>query len=273
MVYQMMFAIITPALMTGAFAERMKFSTFLVFSLLWATLIYDPLAHWVWGVGGWLRTMGALDFAGGTVVHISSGISALVAVLIMGKRVGFGKVADAAAQPAVCGDWRLHAVGGLVRIQCRIRSRRQRPGGQRVCCHAYRGSSGGSWLDVRGVDDYRQTDNARRRFRRGGRPGRDHTGAGFVTPLSAIIIGLAAGVVCYTAVMLKSKFGYDDSLDVVGVHGVGGIFGAIATGVFASKAVNSAGADGLIYGNWALLSDAVDRGRGHHRYLRSSGRR
>ena len=95
MFYQLMFAIITPALMTGAFAERMKFSTFVVFSLLWATLIYDPLAHWVWGVGGFLRNMGALDFAGGTVVHISAGISALVAVLIMGKRVGFGKTSMA----------------------------------------------------------------------------------------------------------------------------------------------------------------------------------
>jgi Amt family ammonium transporter len=253
MFYQLMFAIITPALMTGAFAERMKFSTFLVFSLLWSTLIYDPLAHWVWGVGGFIRNMGALDFAGGTVVHISAGISALVAVLIMGKRVGFGKT------PMAPHNLPFAVIGaGMLWV-------------------GWFGFNAGSALGANGLASsaFMATHTAASlaalgwmmaEWLRSGKPTMLGAAsgavaglvaitpaAGFVTPMAAVVIGLVAGVVCYSACMVKSKFGYDDSLDVVGVHGVGGILGALMTGVFASKAVNSAGNDGLLYGNPSLL--------------------
>jgi len=253
MFYQLMFAIITPALMTGAFAERMKFSTFLVFSFLWATLVYDPLAHWVWGVGGFLRNMGALDFAGGTVVHISAGISALVAVLIMGKRVGFGKT------PMAPHNLPFAVVGAA------------------MLWVGWFGFNAGSALGANGLASsaFMATHTAASvaalgwmvaEWIRTGKPTMlgAASGAvaglvaitpasGFVTPLAAVVIGFGAGVICYSACLLKPLFGYDDSLDVVGVHGVGGIFGAIMTGVFATKAVNPAGNNGLLYGNPSLL--------------------
>jgi Amt family ammonium transporter len=248
-----MFAIITPALMIGAFAERMKFSTFLVFSLLWSTLVYDPLAHWVWGTGGWLRTMGALDFAGGTVVHISSGISALVAVLIIGKRVGFGKVPTPPHNLpfAVIGAGMLWvgwfgfnagsalSAGGLATSAF-------------VVTHTAASLAALGWM----VAEWFKTGKPTMLGAASGAVAglvAITPASGFVTPLSSIVIGFAAGIICYTAVMMKSKFGYDDSLDVVGVHGVGGIFGAIATGIFASKVINPAGNDGGIYGNWGLV--------------------
>jgi Amt family ammonium transporter len=253
MFYQMMFAIITPALMTGAFAERMKFSTFLVFSLLWSTLIYDPLAHWVWGVGGFIRTMGALDFAGGTVVHISAGISALVAVLIMGKRVGFGKVPMAPHNLpfAVIGAALLWVgwfgfnagsalgAGGLASSAF-------------MATHTAASLAAIGWMIAEWIRNGKPTMLGAASGAVAGLVAITPA-AGFVTPLAAMVIGLAAGVICYSACLLKSKFGYDDSLDVVGVHGVGGILGAILTGVFASKAINSAGNDGLLYGNPSLL--------------------
>jgi len=253
MVYQLMFAIITPALMTGAFAERMKFSAFLAFSLLWATLVYDPLAHWVWGVGGWLRTLGALDFAGGTVVHISSGISALVAVLIMGKRVDFGK---AATPPhnlpfAVIGasllwvGWFGFNAGSALGANALATS-------AFVATHTAASMAALGWMIAEWITAGKPTMLGAASGAVAGLVAITPA-SGYVTPLSAVVIGLAAGVICYTAVMMKSRFGYDDSLDVVGVHGVGGIFGAIATGIFASKVINPAGADGVIYGNWALL--------------------
>jgi Amt family ammonium transporter len=253
MFYQLMFAIITPALMTGAFAERMKFSVFVVFSLLWATLIYDPLAHWVWGVGGFLRNMGALDFAGGTVVHISAGMSALVAVLIMGKRVGHGRV------PMPPHNLPFAVIGAA------------------MLWVGWFGFNGGSALGANGLASsaFMATHTAASMAAMGwmiaewiksGKPTMlgAASGAvaglvaitpasGYVTPMAAIVIGLAAGVVCYSACMAKSMFGYDDSLDVVGVHGVGGILGAVLTGVFASKAINPAGNNGLLYGNASLV--------------------
>jgi ammonium transporter, Amt family len=255
MFYQLMFAIITPALMTGAFAERMKFSTFLVFNLLWATFIYDPLAHWVWGVGGLIRNMGALDFAGGTVVHISAGISALVAVLIMGKRVGHGKV------PMAPHNLPLAVIGAA------------------MLWVGWFGFNAGSALGANGLASsaFMATHTAASLAALGwmaaewfktGKPTMLGAAsgavaglvaitpaAGYVTPLAAIVIGIAAGVVCYTACMLKSSFGYDDSLDVVGVHGVGGILGAIMTGVFASTVINPAVTDqGLWYGGGLLVT-------------------
>jgi Amt family ammonium transporter len=248
-----MFAIITPALMTGAFAERMKFSTFMVFSLLWATFIYDPLAHWVWGVGGFLRNMGALDFAGGTVVHISAGISALVAVLIMGKRVGFGKVsmtphnlpfAVIGAAMLWVGWFGFNAGSAL--------------GANGLASSAFMATHTAASLAALGwmVAEWMRTGKPTMLGAASGAVAglvAITPASGFVTPLAAIVIGFGAGVVCYSACMLKPKFGYDDSLDVVGVHGVGGIFGAIMTGVFATRAINPAGNDGLLYGNPSLL--------------------
>jgi ammonium transporter, Amt family len=253
MIFQMMFAVITPALMTGAFAERMKFSAFVLFSLLWATLIYDPLAHWVWGTGGWLRNLGALDFAGGTVVHISSGVSALVAILIIGKRTGFGKIPTPPHNLpfAVLGagllwvGWFGFNAGSALGANGLATS-------AFVVTHIAAAAATLGWVAAEWLVTGKPTMLGAASGAVAGLVAIT-PGSGFVTPLSAIAIGLAGGVVCFSAVMLKSRFGYDDALDVVGVHGVGGIWGAIATGIFASKAVNAAGADGLIYGNTGLL--------------------
>jgi Amt family ammonium transporter len=253
MFYQLMFAIITPALMTGAFAERMKFKTFLVFSLLWATFIYDPLAHWVWGVGGFIRNMGALDFAGGTVVHISAGISALVAVLIMGKRQGFGKVPMPPHNMpfAVIGaamlwvGWFGFNAGSALGANALASS-------AFMATHTAASLAALGWMFAEWFKSGKPTMLGAASGAVAGLVAITPA-AGFVTPMAAIVIGFAAGIVCYSACMLKSSFGYDDSLDVVGVHGVGGILGAIMTGIFATRAINSAGNDGLLYGNPGLL--------------------
>jgi ammonium transporter, Amt family len=253
MFYQLMFAIITPALMTGAFAERMKFSSFLLFSLLWATLIYDPLAHWVWGTGGFLRNMGALDFAGGTVVHISAGASALVAVLIMGKRVGFGKTPMPPHNLpfAVIGaamlwvGWFGFNAGSALGANGLASS-------AFMATHTAASMAALGWMIAEWMKNGKPTMLGAASGAVAGLVAITPA-AGFVTPLAAIVIGLGAGAICYSACLLKPKFGYDDSLDVVGVHGVGGVFGAIMTGVFASKAINPAGNDGLLYGNPSLV--------------------
>src|SRR4030095_6140124 len=253
MFYQLMFAIITPALMTGAFAERMKFSSFLVFSLLWSTLIYDPLAHWVWGVGGFLRNMGALDFAGGTVVHISAGISALVAVLIIGKRAGFGKVSMAPHNLpfAVIG-------AGMLWVGWFGFNAGSALGASGLASSAFMATHTAASLAALGwmFAEWMRTGKPTMLGAASGAVAglvAITPASGFVTPMAAIVIGFGAGVICYSACLLKPKFGYDDSLDVVGVHGVGGIFGAIMTGVFATKAINPAGNDGLLYGNPSLV--------------------
>src|SRR2546422_1991781 len=253
MFYQLMFAIITPALMTGAFAERMKFSTFLVFSLLWATFVYDPLAHWVWGTGGFLRNMGALDFAGGTVVHISAGISALVAVLIMGRRIGHGKVPMAPHNLpfAVIGaamlwvGWFGFNAGSALGASALASS-------AFMATHTAASLAALGWMVAEWIKSGKPTMLGAASGAVAGLVAITPA-SGFVTPLAAIVIGFAAGVICYSACFLKSMFGYDDSLDVVGVHGVGGMVGAILTGVFASKAINPAGNDGLVYGNPGLV--------------------
>jgi Amt family ammonium transporter len=244
-----MFAIITPALITGAFAERKKFSAFLLFTVLWATLVYDPLAHWVWGDGGWLKKMGALDFAGGTVVHISSGVSALVCAIVLGRRRGYGH------QPMQPHNLPMTVMGaGLLWF-------------------GWFGFNAGSALEANGlaVSAFLATNTGAAAAALGwmftewmtrGKPTvlGAASGAvaglvaitpasGYVGPLSSIVIGAVAGALCYTACNFKSKVGYDDSLDVVGVHGVGGTWGAIGTGLFASKAINDGGADGLFFGN------------------------
>jgi len=253
MFYQLMFAIITPALMTGAFAERMKFSTFLVFSLLWTSLVYDPLAHWVWGTGGLLRNMGALDFAGGTVVHISAGVSALVAVLILGKRVDFGKVPMAPHNLpfAVIGaamlwvGWFGFNAGSALGANGLASS-------AFMATHTAASLAALGWMIAEWIRTGKPTMLGAASGAVAGLVAITPA-SGFVTPLAAVVIGFGAGVVCYCACLLKPLFGYDDSLDVVGVHGVGGMFGAIMTGIFATKAINPAGNDGLLYGNPSLV--------------------
>ena len=249
MVYKMMFAIFTPALITGAFAERAKFSTFIIFILLWATLIYNPLAHWVWGVKGWLREMGALDFAGGTVVHISSGVSALVAAMMFGKRIGYGRehMAPHNLPFSVIGaallwvGWFGFNAGSALAADGLAAS-------ALVATHVASAAATLAWTFTEWMNRGKSTVLGAASGAVAGLVAIT-PGAGFVSPMSAILIGTGAGVLCYTACNLKWKFGYDDSLDVVGVHGVGGIWGVLATGLFASKAINAAGNDGLFFGN------------------------
>jgi Amt family ammonium transporter len=250
MIFQAMFAIITPALIIGAFAERMKFSAFLIFVLLWATFVYDPLCHWVWGVGGFLRKLGALDFAGGTVVHINAGIAALVTALIIGRRKNLD------SNPPTPHNLPFVVLGaGLLWF-------------------GWFGFNAGSALRAGGlaVNAFVVTNTAAAaaglswaciEWLRNGKPTIFGTAsgavaglvaitpaAGFVSVIPAIIIGLLVSVFCFSAVsIIKPKLGYDDSLDAFGVHCIGGIWGALATGLFASKAVNAAGADGLFFGN------------------------
>lgn len=252
MVFQCMFAIITPALITGAFAERMKFSAFLAFSVLWATLIYDPLAHWVWGKGGWMGLLGgigALDFAGGTVVHISSGISALAAALVMGKRLGYPHE----AMPPH--NLPFSVIGaGLLWFGWFGFNAGSALGANGLAASAFVVTNLGaaaatlSWMVAEWAHHGKPTVLGAASGAVAGLVAITPA-AGFVGPMAALIIGAIGGAICYTAVNVKRRFGYDDSLDVVGVHFVGGTTGAILTGVFASVAVNSAGADGLLYGN------------------------
>jgi len=250
MIFQAMFAIITPALILGAFAERMKFSAFLTFMLLWATFVYGPVCHWVWGVGGWLRKLGALDFAGGTVVHINAGIAALVTALVIGRRKNL--------------DSNIPAPHNLPFVVL----------GTALLWFGWFGFNAGSALAANGlaVNAFVVTNTAAAsaglswaliEWMRNGKPTIFGTAsgavaglvaitpaAGFVSVIPAIIIGLLVSVFCFTAVtVIKPKLGYDDSLDAFGVHCIGGIWGALATGLFASKAVNPLGADGLFFGN------------------------
>lgn len=253
MIFQMMFAVITPALITGAFAERMKFSSFLVFTLLWATFIYDPLAHWVWAVGGWVRNLGALDFAGGTVVHISSGMSALACAIVLGRRLGYGKehMAPHNLPMTVLGasllwfGWFGFNAGSAVASGALATS-------AFVVTNTATAAAALAWMMVEWMYRGKPTVLGAASGAVAGLVAITPA-SGFVGPLPSIVIGVGAGVFCYLGVLWKSKCGYDDALDVVGIHGVGGIWGALATGLFASKAINAAGADGLFYGNPAQL--------------------
>src|SRR5437764_7474535 len=250
MVFQMMFAVITPAIITGGFAEPTRFKAFVLFTLLWSTFVYDPIAHWVWGTGGWLHRLGALDFAGGTVVHISSGTAALIAAIVLGKRRGLGKEA---MDPH---DMTMVVLGAA------------------LLWFGWFGFNAGSALTSGGLaaQAFVNTNTAtamaaltwltvswlvhRRPSVLGSGAGAVAglvaitPAAGFVTVPASIIIGLGAGGICFFGVQLvKERFGVDDALDVVGVHGVGGTWGALATGLFATLAVNNAGGNGLLYGN------------------------
>jgi len=249
MMFQMMFAVITPALIIGAFAERMKFSALCVFTLLWATFVYDPVAHWVWGVGGFMRQWGALDFAGGAVVHITAGMTALAAALVLGRRQGYP---DGISPPhnlplAVLGAGLLWfgwfgfnagsalTAGPIAALALMTTQLAAGVGALGWVLAEWKiqgkpttlGAASGAVAGLVAITP----------------------AAGFVNPLSAILIGLVAGALCYLAVLAKKKIGYDDALDVVAVHGIGGLWGALATGLFASTAANPAGVNGLFYGN------------------------
>lgn len=257
-VFQMMFAIITPALITGAFAERMKFSAYVAFTALWLVLVYSPMAHWVWAPGGWIRELGALDFAGGTVVHINAGIAALAAVLVIGKRKGFGKEAF------VPHNLTLTILGmGILWFGWFGFNAGSALGANGLAASAFLTTNLGAAAGACGWALF-EARKERRATTLGVASGAVAglvaitPAAGFVGPLSAIVIGVVAGVVCAGAVSLKFRWGYDDSLDVVGVHLVGGIVGALLTGVFAEIAINPAGADGLLAGGgMALLAKQV----------------
>ncbi|OGP85186.1 MAG: ammonia channel protein [Deltaproteobacteria bacterium RBG_16_54_11] len=249
MVFQCMFAIITPALITGAFAERIKFSAFMLFSILWATLVYNPLAHWVWGVGGWLGKMGALDFAGGTVVHISSGISALAAAIIVGKRRGYGTV------PFIPHNLPMTVTGaGLLWFGWfgfnagSALASNGLAANAFVVTHVASATAALSWIILEWLHRGKPTTLGAASGAVAGLVAIT-PGSGFVGPVAALIIGALVSVICYGGIMLKSKLGYDDSLDVFGIHGLGGTWGALATGLFASKLINPNGANGLFFGN------------------------
>ena len=253
MIFQMMFAVITPALITGAFAERKRFKAFVIFTLLWATLVYDPVAHWVWGTGGWLRMLGTLDFAGGTVVHITSGVSALVAALVLGKRYGYGRDAlephDATmtvlgASLLWFGWFGFNAgsaltSGGLAANAFVVTNTAAAMGALTWMTVSWLhqgapsvlGASAGAVAGLVAITP----------------------ASGYVDASSSIVIGLGAGIFCYVGIQLTKRLRVDDALDVFGVHGIGGIWGALATGIFATVAVNSAAVDGAAFGNFSQL--------------------
>jgi Amt family ammonium transporter len=254
MAFQMMFAIITPALITGAFAERKRFKAFVLFSVAWSTLVYAPIAHWVWSPDGWLAGLGTLDFAGGTVVHLASGVAALVAALFVGRRLG---LVEPATEP--------HDVPMTVL-------------GAGLLWFGWFGFNAGSALGANGVAAVAlvTTNTAAAMaaltwvtlsWLHRGSPSvigaaigavaglvAITPAAGFVTPAASVLIGFGVGVVCYGASLLRLRSRVDDALDVFAVHGVGGAFGAVATGVFATVAVNEAGRDGLLAGNAGQLA-------------------
>lgn len=252
MTYQMMFAVITPALISGAFVERIKFSSFLIFTVLWATLVYDPVAHWVWGVGGWLRKLGALDFAGGTVVHITAGFAALAFSMVIKKRKGFSLV-----------NMEPNNIPYTII-------------GAALLWFGWFGFNGGSAIAANGLaaNAFLVTNIAAASCaltwmiinwisRKPSALG-TATGAvvglvaitpasGFVSPASAVVIGAVAAVISSACIMIRNRWKVDESLDVWACHGMGGLWGAIATGIFADKAINPAGANGVLFGNWNLL--------------------
>jgi ammonium transporter, Amt family len=248
--FQAMFAIITPGLIVGAFAERMKFSAFVIFALLWTTLIYDPVCHWVWGAGGFLLKMGALDFAGGTVVHINAGIAALVTALVLGKRAGYP---DRSIPPhnlpfALLGagilwfGWFGFNAGSALAANGLAAS-------AFLSTNTAAAAAALTWAFIEWWRDKTPTLLGTATGAVAGLVAITPA-AGFVGPVPAIVIGIGSSIFGYTAVaFVKAKLGYDDSLDAFGVHGIGGIWGALATGLFASTAINPAGRNGLFFGN------------------------
>lgn len=257
MIFQGMFAVITPALITGAFAERMRFKGFLTFMVLWLLLVYCPIAHWVWGVGGWIRKLGALDFAGGTVVHINSAAAALAAALVLGPRRGF-KV-----QPHIPHNLPMTILGAAILwfgwFGFNAGSALAANGlaaNALVVTHLAAAAAMLSWVTVEWLHRGKPTTLGAASGCVAGLVAITPA-SGFVSAMPALLIGLLAGAACYGAVLVKWRVGYDDSLDVVGVHGAGGSLGALLTGVFAAKAVNEAGANGLVSGNFGLVGAQI----------------
>ncbi len=243
MIFQCMFAVITPALISGAFAERIKFGPFLVFSALWVVFVYSPMCHWVWG-GGWMGEMGALDFAGGAVVHMSSGAAALAACFALGKRVGHGKQSfiphniplTVLGAGILWFGWFGFNAGSALAVDGVAAN-------AFVTTHLSTAAAALGWIFVEWMHRGKPTTLGAASGAVAGLVAIT-PGAGFVTPMPALLIGGLAGAICYGGILLKSKLDYDDSLDVVGIHGLGGTWGALATGLFASI-----GAQGYFYGN------------------------
>ncbi len=248
MLFQLMFAVITPALITGAFAERMRFSALVLFAILWSTFVYCPLAHWVWG-GGWLDRLGALDFAGGSVVHISAGMGALACALALGRRRGYGTdyMAPHNLPLALVGTGLLwfgwFGFSGGSALGANATAARAL-----IATQIAAASGALTWMMVEWKHRGKPTVLGAASGAVGGLASITPA-AGYVSPISALLIGVTAGILCYLAIVWKGKIGYDDSLDVVGIHGVGGILGILGTGLLASTSVNPVGADGLFFGN------------------------
>ncbi|MBV9280691.1 MAG: ammonium transporter [Chloroflexi bacterium] len=249
MAFQMMFAVITPAIITGGFAERKRFKAFVLFSLLWSTLVYDPIAHWVWGTGGWLHNLGALDFAGGTVVHISSGTAALVAALVLGRRVAVGHQSTEPhdATMTILGasllwfGWFGFNAGSALGAGALATS-------AFVVTNTATAMAGLTWMTLTWIYNRQPSVLG---VAAGAVAGlvAITPASGFVDPMGAILIGMGAGAACFGAARLKPWLKIDDTLDVFAVHGIGGIWGALATGLFATVAVNAAGGNGAFFGN------------------------
>ncbi|MDR7003071.1 ammonium transporter [Neobacillus niacini] len=252
MMYQLTFAVLTAALISGAFAERMRFSAFAIFTVLWSIFVYSPVAHWVWGVGGWIRNLGALDFAGGNVVHISSGVTGLVLAIVLGRRKDTVSTVPHNLPLTILGGalvwfgWFGFNVGSALTLND-------------VAMYAFINTNTAAaagiigWLVVEWLINKKPTMLGAVSGAVAGLVAITPA-AGFVTPASSILIGFLGGTICYWGVFwVKEKFGYDDALDAFGLHGIGGTWGGIATGLFATKSVNSAGANGLFYGDPSLV--------------------
>lgn len=252
MLFQLLFAAFTPALVAGAFAERMKFGSLLVFTLLWTLFVYVPIAHWIWG-GGWLKKLGVLDFAGGAVVHVSSGFSALACAMVLGKRRGWRTdyMAPHNLPYVLLGTGLLWTGwfgfnGGSARAASAVAVNAI------VVTHLTAVAAAFTWMVVEWHHRGKPTVLG---IATGAVAGlaTSTAGAGFMSPAAALVVGIAAGACSYLAIVWKGRIGYDDTLDVLGTHGVGGIIGMLATAVFASRGINHLGADGLLAGNSALF--------------------
>lgn len=255
--FQCMFAIITPAIMSGSITGRMRFAPFVVFAIIWSILIYNPMAHWVWG-GGFLANLGALDFAGGLVIHVLSGVSGLVLCLLLGRRRGYGRM------PMLPHHLPMTVLGGaMLWFGWFGFNAGSALGAGPLAANAVLTTQMSAAIGIVGwvlVERYHRGKPTVLGAVSGGVSGlvAITPAAGFVTPVAAIPIGFVGAICCYVAVaVLKSKFGYDDSLDAFGIHGVGGMWGAIATGLFATVSVNPDGADGLFYGGNLLISQLI----------------
>ena len=255
--FQCMFAIITPAIMSGSITGRMRFAPFVIFAIIWSIFIYNPMAHWVWG-GGFLANLGALDFAGGLVIHVLSGVSGLVLCLLLGRRRGYGRM------PMLPHHLPMTVLGGaMLWFGWFGFNAGSALGAGPLAANAVLTTQMSAAIGIVGwvlVERYHRGKPTVLGAVSGGVSGlvAITPAAGFVTPVAAIPIGFVGAICCYVAVaILKSKFGYDDSLDAFGIHGVGGMWGAIATGLFATVSVNPDGADGLFYGGNLLIPQLI----------------